>query len=105
MLSMMQGDAYDIHLTLIDEDNTPITDADVSKVNITFGGTTKSYPDGAVTYDADEGEWLYPVTQAQTIGMPPIADLSVRVKFIGGDVEGANIGNVYVIPSEDKEEM
>ena len=94
MLSMMQGDAYDIHLTLVKEDDTPITDADVSKVNITFGGTTKSYPDGAVTYDADEGEWLYPVTQAQTIGMPPVAELSVRVKYNTGDVEGAKIGNV-----------
>ena len=103
MLSMMQGDAYDIHLTLVKEDDTPIADTDVSKVNITFGGTTKSYPDGVVTYD--DGEWLYPVTQAQTIGMPSVAELSVRVKFNTGDVEGAKIGNVYIIPTTDKEEM
>ena len=103
MLSMMQGDAYDIHLTLVNEDDTPITDADVSKVNITFGGTTKSYPDGAVSYD--DGEWLYPVTQAQTIGMANVAELSVRVKYNTGDVEGAKIGNVYIIPTADKEEM
>lgn len=103
MLSMVQGDAYDIHLTLLRDDDTPIVDTDVAKVNITFGGTTKSYPDGAVTYD--DGEWLYPVTQAQTIGMPPVTELSVRVKFYGGDVEGAKIGNVYIIPTEDKEVM
>lgn len=103
MLSMMQGDAYDIHLTLVKDDDTAITDADVSKVNITFGGTTKSYPDGAVSYD--DGEWLYPVTQAQTIGMAEVAELSVRVKYNTGDVEGAKIGNVYIIPSADKEEM
>ena len=103
MLSMMQGDAYDIRLTLVRDDDTPIVDTDVAKVNITFGGTTKSYPDGAVTYD--DGEWLYPVTQAQTIGMPSVAELSVRVKFFGGDVEGAKIGNVFIVSSEDKEEM
>lgn len=103
MLTMMQGDAYDIHLTLVNDDNTPITDADVSKVNITFGGTTKSYPDGAVSYD--DGEWLYPVTQAQTIGMPSVAELSVRVKYNTGDVDGAKIGNVFIVSSEDKEEM
>lgn len=103
MLSMMQGDAYDIHLTLVKDDNTPITDADVTKVNITFGGTVKSYPDGAVSYD--DGEWLYPVTQAQTIGMGEVAEVSVRVKYNSGDVEGAKIGNVYIIPSDDKEEM
>ena len=103
MLSMMQGDAYDIRLTLVRDDDTPIVDTDVAKVNITFCGTTKSYPDGAVTYD--DGEWLYPVTQAQTIGMPSVAELSVRVKFFGGDVEGAKIGNVFIVLSEDKEEM
>ena len=103
MLSMMQGDAYDIRLTLVRDDNTPITDEDVAKVNITFGGTTKSYPDGAVSYD--DGEWLYPVTQGQTISMPAVAELSVRVKFNSGDVEGAGIGNVYIRSSQDKEEM
>ena len=103
MLSMMQGDAYNIYLTILNESGEAITDADVSKVNITFGGTTKSYPDGAVSYD--DGEWLYPVTQAQTIGMANVAELSVRVKYTGGDVEGAKIGNVYIIPSADKEEM
>ena len=103
MLSMMQGDAYNIYLTILNESGEAITDADVSKVNITFGGTTKSYPDGAVSYD--DGEWLYPVTQAQTIGMANVAELSVRVKYNTGDVEGAKIGNVYIIPTADKEEM
>ena len=56
-----------------------------------------------MTYD--DGEWLYPVTQAQTIGMANVAELSVRVKYNTGDVEGAKIGNVYIVSSEDKEEM
>lgn len=104
MLSMMQGDAYDIRLTLVrEDDDSPITDTDVAKVNITFGGTTKSFPNGSVDYD--NGEWIYPVTQGQTIGMANVSELSVRVKFNSGDVEGAIIGNVYIVPSADKEEM
>lgn len=103
MLSMMQGDAYNIYLTILNESGEAIADTDVSKVYITFGGTTKSYPDGAVSYA--DGEWAYPVTQAQTIGMSKVEELQVRVKLISGDVEGAKIGNIYILPSSNKEEM
>ncbi len=104
MMQMMRGDAYYIRITLLKEDDEPILDTDVAKVNITCGGLVKSYPNGDVGFD--DGEWLYPVTQLESLSVfPSISNLSVRVKFNSGDVEGARIGNVYIIPSQDKEEM
>jgi len=102
MICIMQGDAYEIALTLNDEENHAIVDTDVADVEITLGGIRKTYADGDVLYD--DGKWLFPVTQEETMKcLPSISGLQVRVKYALGDVVGATIGNVYVTASASNE--
>lgn len=93
MISIMQGDAYDIPVTLKDKDGNAITDADVSAVKITLGSTSKSYPD-EVTFD--DGVFLFPVTQEESFRMDGFKQLEARVKFTSGEVMGCKLDFVLV---------
>lgn len=102
MMQMMRGDAYEIALTLKDEQNHAITDEDVAEVEISLGDLTKTFTSGAVIYD--DGKWLFPVSQGETLSaVAAINTLQVRVKYALGDVVGAKVGKVYVIPSASNE--
>lgn len=102
MMQMMRGDSYEIAITLKDEQNHPITDADVAEVEIALGDLIKTYSSGAVIYN--DGKWLFPVTQGETLSaVAAINTLQVRVKYALGDVVGAKVGKVYVIPSASNE--
>ena len=102
MLQMMRGDSYEIAITLTDEENQPITPADVSEVEIALGDLKKTYTSGDVTYN--DGKWLFPVTQDETLStVAAVSTLQVRVKYLPGDVVGARVGNVYIVPSSSNE--
>lgn len=101
MMTIMQGDAYDVTLTLTDDNDDRITDADVLDVEITLGGLSKTYSSGDVIYSS--GEWAMSLTQDETFAMSKVLPLEARVKFNSGDVVGAKVGNVYVLPSKSKE--
>ena len=79
---MIQGDQYQMPLT-IKMGETDITPDNCAGVKVSVGGTVKEYP-GAITYDAESGEWLYPLTQAQTLGMHGLAVVQIQVNM-GGD--------------------
>lgn len=96
MMQMMQGDAYDLAITLKDENNYPITDADADEVEVTLGNIEKS-----AVYS--EGEWVISLSQEETFALNGIAGLQVRCLFHGGDVAGANVGKVYILTSVSKE--
>lgn len=102
MMQMMRGDAYEIAITLKDEQNHAITDEDVAEVEIALGDLIKTYSSGEVVYD--DGKWLFPVTQGETLSaVAAISTLQVRVKYLLGDVVGAKVGNVYLTPSASNE--
>lgn len=102
MMQMMRGDSYEIAITLKDEQNHAITDEDVAEVEISLGDLTKTFTSGAVIYD--DGKWLFPITQGETLSaVAAINTLQVRVKYLLGDVVGATVGNVYVLPSSSNE--
>ena len=101
-MQMMRGDAYEIALTLTDEESQAITDADVTDVEIVLGGIRKTYANGDVTFS--DGKWIFPISQEETLnGLPSVSGLQVRVKYTLGDVVGATVGNVYVLPSSSNE--
>lgn len=102
MMQMMRGDQYEIALTLTDEENQPIVPADVAEVEIALGDLIKTYSSGEVVYD--DGKWLFPVTQDETLStVAAVSTLQVRVKYLLGDVVGARVGNVYILPSSSNE--
>ena len=96
MMQIMQGDAYDVAITLKDEDNHPITDSDVDEVEVTLGNLEKS-----AIYS--EGEWVISLSQEETFALEGIEGLQVRCLFRSGDVAGAKVGKVYILNSASKE--
>lgn len=102
MLQMMRGDSYNIAITLTDDENQPITPADVAEVEIALGDLKKTYTSGDVAYN--DGKWLFPVSQDETLStVAAVSTLQVRVKYLLGDVVGARVGNVYIVPSSSNE--
>lgn len=101
MICIMQGDAYSIDIGLVDDEGNALTPEMVDEVEVSLGTLKKSYPD-TVVYD--EGEYLFPLTQTETLAMPiGLKTFQVRVKFNGGDVVGCNLPNVMVMMAKSKE--
>ena len=103
VVEIMQGDAYPLSILLYDrERQQEITPEIAEDVEITIGGITKSYADENVLYN--EEHWIYPLTQSETFLWRTGEQLiQGRVKFIGGEVKGLDIGTIMVKESESKE--
>lgn len=100
--AMMQGDAYSLPIVLR-QGGLLITPEMVLRLEITIGNLTRTYP-GAVRYDADGGQWLFPLTQEQTFAFqagrtPPV---QARIKFNDESVVGAKGKTIYVAASRSK---
>lgn len=101
---MMQGDSYGLPIEILRSDNTVVTAADVSDVEITIGFLTKTYKAGEVTYDADTAKWVFPLSQEETLKFPAIRiKAQVRVKWPNGAVEGVLLDGINVHESISKE--
>lgn len=93
-MMIMQGDAYYIAITLTDDDDEPITDGNVY---VTLGTLIKK-----VAYSEEEEAWLFPLSQEESFALDFLCGLEARL-VNGATAVGAVIGNVYVIPTENKE--
>lgn len=98
-MNMRQGDAYTLAVTLTDENGTPLTTDDVSTVEVSIGGITKTYP-GDVTFS--DGAFQMPISQEDSHSMKGIVPTQVRVLFPTGEVASATLGNMYVFCSVSK---
>lgn len=97
----MQGDAYEIEVTLLDLDDNVIDAEQVEDVEIVLGNIRKQYADGGLTYRGEA--WIYPLSQSETLALSALAyPFQARVKFVGGEVVGAFIDTVYVKRSGSK---
>ena len=83
--NLMQGDQHAIPFVLKMKDGTLITDAMVKTVALNLGNLSRQYP-GDVTYK--NGQWLFPVTQAQTFAMRGSVEPQARVEFLNDDIFG-----------------
>ena len=98
---MMQGDAYSVPF-VIRQGETTVTPDIVSAVELTIGALTRLWP-GEVSYDEKKGQWLFPLTQEQTLAFSEGAQpTQVRVKFMDDRVVGANGGIINVMQSASK---
>lgn len=96
MASVMQGDAYNIPVTIKSGNGTLITPEIAACVEITVGQFTKRWP-GQVTFDEKTGEWKFPVTQKQTFRFAPgTAVVQARVVFQDGSIMGGSGAPVRV---------
>lgn len=96
MASVMQGDAYNIPVTIKSGNGTLITPEIAACVEITVGQFTKRWP-GQVTFDEKTGEWQFPVTQKQTFRFTPgTAVVQARVVFQDGSIMGGSGAPVRV---------
>lgn len=77
---MIQGDQYLLPIEIVFGETT-ITPDNCEGVMLSVGGVTKKYP-GEITFS--EGEWLYPLTQQQTLGCHGLLTVQVSVNM-GGD--------------------
>lgn len=100
-MDMRQGDAYTLAVTLKDENGTALTPDDVSKVEISIGSVTKTYPDD-VTYDSESGAFEMPISETDSHSMMGILPTQVRVLFPSGEVSSATLGFMYVVASVSK---
>lgn len=102
MSEMMQGDSYNIAISLKNNAGQEITPDDVTDVEITIGRTPKTYLQGEVSYA--DGKWLYPMSQDESFQLwPMMTDAQVRVKWPGGVVEGQKLTGMPVAESKSKE--
>ena len=90
---MVQGDAYSIDVE-ISNNGILLTADDVSLVEVALLNLIKTYP-GEVTFS--DGKFRFPVTQAETFGLPALCPVQVRVKFPGGDVIGSDMQQIDVM--------
>lgn len=102
MASVMQGDAYNIPVTIKSGNGTLITPEIAACVEITVGQFTKRWP-GQVTFDEKTGEWQFPVTQKQTFRfLPGTAVVQARVVFQDGSIMGGSGAPVRVEQSASR---
>lgn len=95
---MVQGDAYSLEVK-INNGGVALDMTAVSLVEITLANRVKTYP-GKVTYS--DGVLHYPLTQEETLGLPPVCQMQVRVKFKGGNVIGSAIKQIDVLRALSK---
>lgn len=101
---MMQGDSYSLSIEILNVDGTPVTDADVTNVEITIGQLRKTCAEGAVVYNSADCVWKFPLSQEETFRyLPSKVKGQVRVVWKNGEVEGIPLDNIHVHESISRE--
>ena len=99
---MMQGDAYLLGISILNNAGMPVTPADVADVEITIGHLKKKYSDAALSFRG--GVLMFPLSQSETFGCLPAAPKAqVRVKWANGVIEGKPLYGVRIDESISKE--
>lgn len=95
-MNIMQGDEYDVYLTLTDADGETISTEGVADVEVGFGGKFFTYTGNTLTYDSDKGAWVFHLTEATTSAFHGVLSFQVRVTFDNDDIVGIRLPLVYV---------
>ena len=101
---MMQGDSYGLMTEITTPEGVTVTAEDVSDVEITVGFFNKTFSNGEIIFDDEEGVWVVPLTQEETFQLPVgKVKAQVRVVWEDGTVEGSPLGEIRVHESVSKE--
>lgn len=99
---MMQGDACQLGIRILNNAGSPVTPEDVQEVEITVGQYRKTYRANQLRFCG--GLWMFPLSQEETFGYRPSAlQAQVRVVWKNGVVEGQPLYGVRVNESISKE--
>lgn len=98
---MMQGDAYLLGISILNNAGTPVTPTDVADVEITIGHLTKKYSESAISFN--NGMWFFPLNQAESFGYHPGPQKAqVRIVWTNGVIEGRPLYGVRIDESISK---
>jgi len=99
---MMQGDACNLGISILNNGGHPLRPGDVQDVEITIGPMRKTYRRGELSFAGDV--WLFPVSQRESFGCSPgPLRAQVRVVWPSGVVEGCTLYGVAAEESISKE--
>lgn len=99
---MMQGDSYNLGITILNNAGNPVTPDDIKDVEITIGHLRKTYMKAELTFY--EGMWMFPLNQQETFRyLPSALKAQVRVAWANGVVEGKPLYGVRNLESISKE--
>ena len=80
---IQQGDQYTLPLVLL-QGTTLIDSSDVVALRAIVGGYSAYYPNSTLTYDAQNGQWLFPLTQEMTYAMSGDVEVQAQATFTDG---------------------
>ena len=92
MAGLIKGAAYSMPFT-IKNDGIILTASDVEGVRITLNGQVASWPDGTLTYSAEDTTWRFPLTQKTSY--------AIKGQTVSYQVEVKIAGEIY--PSKKQE--
>ena len=99
---MMQGDACNLAVRILNNAGNPVTPADVSDVEITLGPLRKSYKQSQLYHH--QGLWMFPLSQQESVELwPGYLKVQVRIRWLNGVVEGKTIPSLRLCESLSKE--
>ena len=104
-MEVYQGDAFNIPISL-NMDGTPIVPDMLSELEITFGSLKKRMSKNSILFEAENGDFVFPLSQQETFRLcPGKYFMQARIKLLeteevfGLQLEPA----IIVLPSESKE--
>lgn len=98
-MNIMQGDEYDVYLTLTDADGETITTEGVADVEVVLGGLSFSLSDNTIAFDSEKGAWVFRLMETETQEMTGVLSFEVHVTFDNDDRVGTRLPLVYVTTS------
>ena len=102
-IEIMQGDEYDVQLSIKTREGEKITENDVDTLEISLNSLRWSFPE-SVNFDPDTGYFSLRITQQQSFSLPPGKNvLQMRIKTLDGNVYGVyELNPVNIIGSISK---
>ena len=99
----MQGDAYNIPIEIKLADGTVADDTYFDDVEIVLGNSIKTLKKGEISYDSENGVFLFPLEQETSFDFYAISQKAqVRVKTTNNEVFGIPLDKAAVIESISK---
>ncbi len=99
---MMQGDAYNLGIRILNNAGNPVTPNDIKDLEITIGDLSKTYLRAELSFS--DGLWMFPLSQQETFRYRAAQlKAQVRVVWANGVVEGKPLYGVRIDESISKE--
>lgn len=101
---IVQGDSYNIGLTVLNNAGSTVTPDDVIDIAVQIGTLRKTYLAGELSFA--DGKWFFPITQEESFrNWPKAAKAQISIKWNSGVVERKPIRGIRFHEGIDKEEL